>query len=69
VQDCLAELKELHEALGLGEGDVLSAIRAAVFAEGTRIKTDWQELASRAEREAGEACRVVLKGEKWVSSG
>jgi putative DNA methylase len=66
VEDCIAELYELHKELGLGEGDVLSAIRAAVFAEGTRSKTDWDGLASRAELEATKACRTVLKWEKRV---
>ena len=57
----LRDLLELHgSGMTLGVGDVLSAMRAAVLAEGKHGASDWPKLAARAESTARQGCREVF---------
>ncbi len=55
--DVLRQLRALRDSgLALGAGDVLSAVRAAVLAQGTRQQTpDWESLRIQADDEAARA--------------
>ena len=61
--DVVGQLRALSgSGLALGSGDVLSAVRAAVLAQGTRQQTpDWEMLRSQAD---GEAARAL---ETWTA--
>jgi len=58
----MSQIRALHEGgLALGPGDVMSAVRAAVLAQGTRKGApDWSVLRDAADYQAAEA----LKG--WI---
>ena len=60
----MRQLRSLRESgLDLGAGDVLSAVRAAVLAQGTRQQTpDWESLRIQAD---GEAARAL---ESWTTA-
>jgi hypothetical protein len=62
--DVLRQLRCLRDSgLALGAGDVLSAVRAAVLAQGTRQQTpDWESLRIQAD---GEAARAL---ESWTAA-
>lgn len=57
--DAMRQVRALHESgLALGPGDVLSAVRAAVLAQGTRDEApDWSVLRDAADQQADEALR------------
>lgn len=58
--DALRQLRAMRQGgLSLGEGDILSAVRAAVLAQGTRQSApDWAALVKRADSEAESALKV-----------
>lgn len=69
VEDTIVDLEALHRSgMTLGVGDVLSATRAAVLAEGTRTPSDWRNLAERAAMTARTACVRVLGSDAGLAA-
>lgn len=66
--DVLRTIRALRDSgLALGAGDVLSAVRAAVLAQGTRQQTpDWESLRTQADNQAA---RALDSWKRRASSG